>query len=762
MHVLKASRPVITLKENVMAFFSPSIRLSARPAGFRPSHIASAAATSIALLSATGLSAQTVPEITITDTAPSQVSGFGDVPLSKAPFSAVSFDRQTLQDIGAQRVSDALRLDASVSDSYNSPAYWDMLSVRGYTLDNRYNYRREGMPISAETMIPMDNKERIELFKGTSGIQAGTSAPGGLVNYVVKRPPSAKDETIRSVSVSYGPGHGSSTSLDLGGRFGQDQALGYRLNVAYEDLDPYIKNTEGHRKLFALAMDWRITPDSKLEWEIERSERQQFGVNGYSLLGNTLPAPVDGTHNLTRQNWSVPGVFQGTTGSIRFKQNLESGWLWTTQYGGQRLKTDDNLTYGFGYNCYGILDSSDGATKLCDRYRTDGVFELDDYRSHNEKRLVDALKTEVSGQTTVANVQHNISVGLLRYRQLDRLPPMQAWNTAGWANLSGDSSSQAQPTPSFPNTNKSEYNTELSLRDRIQLSPETSVWIGARHTQYARSSERNASCDLITYECVAAPHTDLNKSEGNITTPWIGAQHQINDHQLYASYGEGVELSAVPNTILFTNAGQLLAVAKSRQIEFGVRSQIPTHGFAWSATAFAITKPLAYDIWDANSSTFTRYQDGQQKHTGMDLNASWRNTSWLLQGQAQIVKARISDVEEHPEIGTRPLNVPKYTLRALAEYRFANVPGLRTSLRVSHEGERRVLEDGSINLPGWTTTDLAAHYDTRIDGTRTQWTLAIDNVADRHYWRESPKQFGHYYLYPGAPRTLRLAVKTSF
>ena len=102
------------------------------------------------------------------------------------------------------------------------------------------------------------------------------------------------------------------------------------------------------------------------------------------------------------------------------------------------------------------------------------------------------------------------------------------------------------------------------------------------------------------------------------------------------------------------------------------------------------------------------------------------------------------------------------TWRALAEYRFADIPGLRTSLRVNHEGERRVLEDGSLNLPSWTTADLAAHYDTRIDGTRTQWTMAIDNLTDRHYWREAPKQFGHYDLYPGAPRTLRIAVKASF
>jgi hypothetical protein len=104
-------------------------------------------ASVLALLALGNAHGQNLTEITITDKAPSQVSGFGDVPLSKAPFSAVTIDQQTLQDIGAQRVSDALRLDASVGDSYNSPAYWDILSVRGYTLDNRFNFRRDGLPV---------------------------------------------------------------------------------------------------------------------------------------------------------------------------------------------------------------------------------------------------------------------------------------------------------------------------------------------------------------------------------------------------------------------------------------------------------------------------------------------------------------------------------------------------------------------------------------------------------------------------------------
>ena len=132
-----------------------------------------------------------LPEITVSEgTAAPQadVSGFGDVPLRELPISATVIDSKQLQASGARRLADLTQFDASVTDAYNSAGYWDYLTVRGFVLDNRFNYRREGLPISAETSIPLDNKERVEILRGTSGIQAGTSAPGGLVNYVVKRP----------------------------------------------------------------------------------------------------------------------------------------------------------------------------------------------------------------------------------------------------------------------------------------------------------------------------------------------------------------------------------------------------------------------------------------------------------------------------------------------------------------------------------------------------------------------------------------------
>jgi iron complex outermembrane receptor protein len=103
--------------------------------------------------------------------------------------------------------------------------------------------------------------------------------------------------------------------------------------------------------------------------------------------------------------------------------------------------------------------------------------------------------------------------------------------------------------------------------------------------------------------------------------------------------------------------------------------------------------------------------------------------------------------------------VPAYILRASAEYKFSSIPGLRSGLRLSREGERNVTEHGEIKLPAWTTLGATTHYDTKVNNVASTWTLAIENLADKQYWRESPIQYGHYYLYPGAPRTFRATVQ---
>ena len=701
-------------------------------------HLPTIACHALLLASASALAQNNT--VLITSPASQQVSGFENLSLREAPFSATNIDNATLRDLGAQRISEALRLDSSVTDSYNSPAYWDMLSVRGFMLDNRYNYRREGLPINAETMIAMDNKERIELFKGTSGIQAGTSAPGGIANYVVKRPPNSIESSVRSLTLSYGNGNNSSVALDVGGRYGENNAFGYRVNAAYENLNPYVQNAKGHRQLLALAMDWRINANTRLEWEIETSSRQQMGVNAASMTGNTLPSPVYGQNNFSRQSWSVPGVFDGLTGSLRLKHRLDNGWMWTTQVGAQRLKTDDRLSYAYG--CY--------AEGNYDRFCSDKTFDLYDYRSENERRISDALQTELAGQVQLAGIQHELAFSWLRQRQIDKLSPMQAYNWAGTGSLSGLSESAAAPEPYDLNTNRQEYSTEISVKDRIRVNRLADLWLGLRSSHIQRDSQRTDGS--------RATHDDRT-----ITTPWVALSHKLTYNATgYASYGQGVEAQVTPNRSRYTNAGEALPSAKSTQKELGIKgAQGP---WLWNTALFDITRPVWGDQGACEEdNSCTRKLDGIAQHKGLELGMGYRSHQWKIDTAATWLDAKRSQALINPvQNGQRPLNVPSLVLRAAAEYRWTQVPGLRTTLRLSHEGERDLIEGGAMKLPAWTTADLAAHYNTKVAGQNTDWTLALENASNRAYWRESPKQFGHYYLYAGAPRNLRLTVRTLF
>ena len=281
------------------------------------------------------------------------ISGFGNVPLSSLPMQVGVTTAEQFKDLGIRRLSDIAKIDASVGDGYNADGYWDFLTVRGFVLDNRFNYRRDGLPISAETSIPLDNKSRIEVLKGTSGMLSGIGSPGGMVNFVVKRP---TDAALREAFVGWRQNGSVLASTDLSDRFGDGRAFGLRLNAAYEHLDPQTYDAEGSRYLLALAGDWRVNADTLLEAEVENSRRTQPSVPGFSVLGSVVPEPGNPRINLNNQPWSQPSVFEATTASLRWRQRLDAQWSLLAQAATQQLKSDDNIAFPYGCSAEGIYD----------------------------------------------------------------------------------------------------------------------------------------------------------------------------------------------------------------------------------------------------------------------------------------------------------------------------------------------------------------------------------------------------------------------
>ena len=129
--------------------------------------VASALAA-IAALSTFPIFAQTTPQrveaVTVTgksapvlDVDNADVGGFA-APLAKTPQSVTVIAADLLAGTATQSLSQVLKLDASLADSYNTTGYIESLSVRGFLLDQSGNFRRNGLAISNYAPIALENK----------------------------------------------------------------------------------------------------------------------------------------------------------------------------------------------------------------------------------------------------------------------------------------------------------------------------------------------------------------------------------------------------------------------------------------------------------------------------------------------------------------------------------------------------------------------------------------------------------------------------
>ncbi len=660
------------------------------------------------------------------------IAGWGDQPLAKLPLQATVISTEAMKDSGGKRLSDITGTDPAVSDAYDTEGYWDYLTVRGFVIDNRYNYRRDGLPINAETSIPLDNKSRIEVLKGTSGMQAGTSAPGGLVNLVVKRP---TDAPLRSAILEWRQSGSVTGAVDLSQRFGTDNAFGVRLNAAAAHLDPRVRDAKGERNLVAMAADWRVSSDTLLEAEIERSHRSQPSVPGLSMLGNTVPAPTDPRINLNNQPWSLPVVLDGTTGSLRWQQKLTADWRFVAHAASQRLTSDDRIAFPFG--CTDPNPPPDG-TYYSDRYCPNGTFDFYDFRSENERRRLNAVDLSVQGKLQTGSISHTLAFGVLRTRTRDTLPPLAFNPVVGQGNVDGTAVVPPSPEPFGDTIFRNESSTELYVRDAVAFDSRWTAWLGARHSRIERGYTQS------------------------FTSPSVALTYAYaRDQMVYASWGRGVESAVAPSLPIYTNASQVLPALQSKQAELGVKGATDT--FEWNVALFDISRPLTADIGTCDASaptpTCTRAIDGEQRHRGIEANAGWRGGPWSVQAGAQWLRARVQGSSDARIEGKQPTNVPARTLKAQLGYDVAALPGLSVRGRVVYESERQVLPENSAQIPGWTRFDADARYETKIAGVNWTWRAGVDNLFDKRAWRESPYQFSHVYLFPLAPRTFRVSVQ---
>jgi iron complex outermembrane recepter protein len=670
-----------------------------------------------------------------------RIGGFSSTPAWQQPMQAVSFSQRQLQDAQITEFNDIDKLDASVGHNNAVAGYLSALSIRGLPLDSFHNVRRDGLPFIAEDRVALDNVAAVEVLKGSSGIQAGMSAPGGLINLVVKRPQGRIRQADLAVSQ-----HGSlRTALDLGDELAihpsapqTSPRIGLRLNLVHERLRPSWQNGQGERHVLALAGDTQLSPDTRLELELEHSRHRQASQPGVSMTDTTVPSAsqVDPDLNINAQPWSQPVRTHNTVGSLRLSHAWDENWAGSLHIGQQHQRADDRDAYGLAsLGClYGVA--------ACDRFASDGKHLVAQYESLGERRRAQTLDAHVDGRWRTADWQHQFTTGFARTLITRDLPTSQ-FAFAGESNIFApvDVPFNNSTSPNPQNSSR-EASNELYWRDHAQWGEQLHGWVGLRHTRMQRT------------QSLSDGSQDSRLAE-QFTTPWAAFGLVVAPHTLsYVSWGEGVEVLPVrfslPGGKTVVNSGQALPAAKSRQWELGLQGEADwgQWGLAW----FHLAKPEAALLTVPGTGNVRYSQDGHSRLQGLEAQWKARWDAYSADLSLVALNARRQGSAQDGVDGQAPVNVPNHSLRISQQYRWAVQRGLTAQVDLLREGPRTADLVTRTRLPAWVRVDASLKLAQAWGQHGVVWSLGVRNAFDTRAWRESPTALDHVFLLPMAPR----------
>ncbi len=639
--------------------------------------------------------------------------------------TVVSIDSAQMRDFSIRNSTDAMSFDASVADAYNAVGYAEQFSIRGFMLDNASSYRKDGIAIPNDTQIPLENKERIEILKGLSGLQAGVSAPGGIVNYALKRPTVAP---LRSVTVEARERGTVYGTVDLGGR-SDDARFGYRINAAGERLRSYVKGADGSRKFVSAAFDWQISPQALLQVDMDYQRKSQLTAPGYQLVrGVELPRNVSPSMMLNDQPWAKPVETSTSNLGLRFEYKIGADWSATFNANRHAFKRDDYTAFP-----YGCSNEGDG---FYPGYCTNGDYDVYDYQSVGERKSPLGAQLVLQGKFATGSIRHELTLGATYLERSDKFGDY-VYDYAGSSNIYKNVI--VDPAPGNPVTGpvterRSDHERAFVVQDIIGLSDKITLHAGLRFVDVKRNDTTDTNFLLPSVALVYNPTQD-----------WT----------VYGSVAHGMEHGGIaPKRTANQFTG--LDPSRSKQIEFGVKGVV-NESMNLSAALFNITKGLEYT---SAANTFVR--NGEQTNRGLELGAGGKiGTGWKYSVSLMALDTEQSGTGNASLDGKRVTNVPRFKSTTVLQYALPAVPGLELHGMWQYSGKKAFDIENTVSVPAYNVFGLGASYATKVGGMAATIRANVDNVTDKFYWRDVTQEVGGY-LFPGAPRTVKVSAQFDF
>ena len=654
-----------------------------------------------------------------------RVGLFGDRPAMETPFSVTSYTAQYIQDQQARTLSDILASDPSVRAATPRFGFSDQISVRGFTL-NGGDASLDGIGgIAPPRRLPFDSVERVELIRGPgamlTGIPPGANI-GGSLNYALKR---ATDAPITRVTPGFIGDGNVGTAVDVGRRFGADNAWGLRINGSVRDgATPLDGETERLANV-AAALDYR-------------GDRVRFSLDGGSFAfrqqtysqvilslapGALVPKAPPATTTLSPPWQRIP---------------IES------VYGLGRVEFDilDNTTLGFGYGRSYTTERS--VQTLLTNLRTTGDVTATPSAFPFWARK-DGADASLRTRFETGPLTHEVAAigNLVAIRQ--STPQSLADVTViGRATTQNVYRPFAVPEPSvagvdfFPSKTGQTLLASAGIADVISaLDGRVQLTVGGRQQRIENE----------TFSIATGARTSRSVAEA--FTPAYGLLvRPVDAVSLYANYIQGlVQGPTAPAGA--RNGGQILPPALAEQYEIGAKLDLG--GFGAQLALFQIAQQSGAVDPATNLFGFI----GLQRNRGAEIQVFGEAAPGLrLLGGVAFIDARLVATPGGSNDGRKAPGVPDAAVSFQAEYDPRILPGLTLFGRAIYTDPVYFDAANRQRLPDWIRFDLGLRYAALVGGRSVVFRAAVENVTDVSYWQTA----GRSLLSLGSPRTILVSA----
>lgn len=647
------------------------------------------------------------------------VGALGGMSLQDTPYSISVVSSEALKNTQTTSTDDVFKRNPFTQlYSPKNAGYASAVAIRGYSGAGNLSIANDGLRYSTgyDSGNFIEEMEQIEILTGLSGFLYGPASPGGLVNYVLKRPTA---ERYNSVTLGNAGGENYYLHGDFGGPIDDEGRFGYRVNVLTQDGETAIDMQKRRRQMITLALDWNVSDDLLIQFDASHKKNQTRGLTSYWYFEDQAMRPDAGdldNDKLYSQRWAFSDSEHDRVGS-RFNWNL-----------------NDTLTLrgALGYSQYTQEYAYTGPTVT-----TAGRYTQPLYAFAPEESEETSGNLFLDAAFATGLLQHKATFG---YQ--GNIVRVRTYTDAGiyGRDLGIDVPFDQQPQvpkPGFSheigngkqNLNSRSQSDNWLIGDVITLNEQWSTILGVTRTRI-----KTLSSNVSNDKTKTSPNVSLIYKP----QPWLTT---------YASYIEGLESGGLaPWNAL--NAYAAMAPLVSEQYEIGIKASVGET--LLTLALFNIDKPNAY-----TNGANVYVQDGRQENNGLEFGVTGKVLPELtVVGGFTLLDPQVKKTSNAANNGNKPTKVASQLAKIYAEYDINAVPGLALTGGAYYTGKQYSDEANAHSLPSFTTFDAGARYRLPVADNTVTLRANVSNLADKSYWLNSS--------YLGDPRTLTFSAQLEF